>query len=318
VTRCAGCFTFSDSTPDIGRYGLGVAAMAYQNRGYAVLPLVRGGKKPHRMLPREGGVHHASHSQLHSASWWAGDPAANVGVATGSTSRLAVIDMDVKGAHNGPLEFARFAAQGRGGLPLPAGPWVRTPSGGCHFWLRTPEGVAVPERPGILPGVDVKGDGGLVVAPPSMALRGVPGPEGHSEPVPVPYSWAGCPCSVPAAPGWLLPWLASAPSLGTAAPTPAGDGGGELDLAQLEASGIPRGQRNSTLYRAACKLSRLHGTSPSGSARVIERVRAIWEAGDRADLPWTEVLVTVESARRWVAKQERDELIAANRFLSQQ
>src|SRR5690349_4260241 len=94
------CLNFSSADPVVQRYGLGAAAMRYQQRGYAVVPLVRGGKKPHRMLPWRpavpSGVHHATCFPSAAETWWAGDPAANVGVATGQISRLAVIDLDVK------------------------------------------------------------------------------------------------------------------------------------------------------------------------------------------------------------------------------
>jgi hypothetical protein len=284
-------------------YGLGIPAMTYQQLGYRVLPLVRGGKKPHRMLPETGGVHHGSLMARQAQEWWSQDPAANIGVATGSVSRLVVIDLDVKGEHDGPLNLRKF--QYETGEHIPDGPVARTPSGGWHLWFRTPEGTVVPERPGILPGVDVKGDGGLVVAPPSMKLVSAgqrPGdPSEHSE-VPVPYEWAsGCPCSAPDAPGWLLPWLASVPETRTAETS--ADPGSSLDLKELKRTGIPPGERNQQFYKLACQLYRRAGISSEASVAVLEELKAVWDATDTAGFTWHEMLVIIASARRFVTGQ---------------
>lgn len=297
---------FDSSTPGIDRLGLGVAALAYQGAGYCVLPLIRGGKKPHRMLPESGGVHHGSRLVTDVPRWWGADPAANIGVATGIVSNLMVVDLDVKGAHNGPRVFWEFC---HGQPDLPAGCYVRTPSGGSHLWFRTPKGVPVAERPGILPGVDIKGNGGLVVAPPSMQLTSPmirPGERG-GEQVPVPYEARGCPlCQVPLAPPWLLEWAATAAATGTSNP----DGGDSLVIADVETlkrTGIARGQRNSTFYRLACQLYRRHGTGTQGASLVAGQVQLVWSASDRTDMPWREVLVTIESARRFIEHAEQQD-----------
>jgi hypothetical protein len=301
-------FDFGPDSPGLDQIGLGMPALQYAEMGYAVLPLIRGGKKPHRMLPPDGGVHHATTNPQQVIEWWRQDPAANIGVATGSVSRLCVIDLDVKHGGRGPDIFAQFLAHYR--LALPEVPYVITPSGGDHIWLRWPAGLAVPERPGILPGVDVKGDGGLVVASPSMQLTApMIRPGERAEPVALPYVQAsGCPCSAPLAPGWVPQWLASAPSQG--APGHAGeDSSGEApDLTSLKRTGIPRGQRNQVLYRLACSRYRLLGTGQAGAAGVLDDLRSVWEAGDRADMGWREVLVIAESARRFIERSERNEM----------
>lgn len=273
-------------TPGVRALGLGVAAIQYAEMGYRVLPLERGGKKPHHMLPY-GGVHNATADRESIWMWWMADPAASIGVACGNG--LAVIDLDCKAA-DGISAFRDFL---RGAPPFPPAPYAGTPSGGYHIWLRGD----LPERPGILAGVDIKGAGGLVVAPPSMRLVMPDGRDGERvEQVPVPYRWlAGCPCALPDAPGWLADWAATA--------APARDPvrgqvtGQEPD--QLE-HGIPRGQRNAGFYRMACSLYRQFGTSPAGAEQVLRRIRAMWEAGDRTDFGWREVLTCCESARRFI------------------
>lgn len=298
------------------RYGLGAAALRYAEMGYAVVPLVRGGKKPHKMLPLDpGGVYNASRDTRQICAWWSQDPAANVGIATGGTSALAVVDLDVKRGDDGPGYFARFLAENR--LALAAGPYASTPSGGYHIWLRTPPGAAVPERK-ILPGVEIKGVGGLVVAPPSMQLLtpvARPGDVPGACEIPVPYTWlTGCPCSIPPAPPWFMNWIMTAPP----SASPVGSGSGtwnDIDAEQIMTYGAAVGERNRTLYRLACSRYRKHGTGPDGCAEVIEELRQAWQASGTAGMPWREVLTIAQSARRFIEQREHEETAAMASYL---
>lgn len=307
------CFWFDDSDWLVRQLGLGAAAIRYIQLGYAVLPLARGAKKPHRMLGDAGGVYHATRDPNMVMDWWSQDMTANVGIATGQPSRLAVIDLDVKKGNDGPGEFTRFLAAGW--CPqadwdlLTSAPRSATPSGGSHIWLRL-DGP-VPERPGILPGVDVKGDGGLIVAPPSMQLVSPmlrPG-ERAAEPVPLPYAFgSGCPCSVPDAPSWLIPWLHSAPR--NVADFNRSPGGEESpDVLALMGTGAETGERNRTFYRLACSRYRKLGTDPAACRRVEEELRLVWEKTNKQDFTWREVLQAADSARRWVEAAERKDRI---------
>lgn len=289
---------------ELGPHGIGDAAMEYARLGYAVVPLVRGGKKPHKMLPATGGVHHASRDPAQIREWWGTDPAANAGVATGSVNGLAVIDLDMKGAGNGVHSFFDFLWQN--GLAMPIAPYVQTPNGGLHIWLRVPAGQRVPERPGILPGVDVKGDGGLVAAPPSAKLHvplSRPGEQPSAEPVPIPYWWTdACPCQVPMAPAWLLGWLRDAPALGGGGDRGDRDGadwGDEPDVEAALAHGFERGYRNVSMYRLACSLYRRHN-GPEGPVEVWKILTDVWNAGDTSDMDLRELAVIAASARRFV------------------
>jgi hypothetical protein len=297
------CFDFAAGDPDCARYGLGAAALRYAYWGFAVLPLVRGGKRPARILGATGGVHHATRNPERIRAWWRSDPGMNVGIATGQPSSLAVIDLDVKSGTDGRAVFWSFLRDSR--LPMPPGPYVTTPSGGAHLWLRTRE--RVPERPGILPGVDVKGDGGYVVAYPS-AVSVVPGDRsgGTTGEVPVPYEWAaGCACSAPPWPGWMAGWLeagsrAGQDGEGRDSQQRAGDGGASQD-------GLAVGSRNRGMYVLACSLYRKMGTDPAGAQYVLEDLRKVWEKTDRNGFPWSEALVCAESARRFIERSARAE-----------
>lgn len=307
-----GHFTFAADDPDCQRLGMGAAALRYAQLGYAVLPLDRGGKRPHQMLGK-GGVHWATRDPG-AISWcWTQDRAANVGVATGSASSLVVIDLDIKSETNGIQAFADFLSHSclqpeDSGLPWPDDvPYALTPSGGMHLWLRTAE--PVPNKVGVLPGVDVRGDGGLAVAPPSILLKAPASRPGEAAgvPVPLPYTWrSGCPCSAPAAPAWVSSWLASAPSSSSGSGT--SDASQAPALAELMSTGIQVGQRNSTLYRLACSRYRFWQHVPDREQRVIAELGQVWQAGDTSGLPWAEVLTIARSAREFVDDQIRREL----------
>lgn len=98
--------------------------------------------------------------------WWGMWPHANIGVATGPGSNLVVLDIDPR--HGGDEELMRLVAEN--GL-LPDGPAYETGSGGSHYWFRHP-GFKITSRNAIAPGIDVKGDGGYVIVPPSVHSTG--------------------------------------------------------------------------------------------------------------------------------------------------
>ena len=128
-----------------------------------------------------------------------------IGVATGQPSGVLVVDLDIKGDDDGRRSFWSWLASL--GLEWPPDiPYVATPSGGVHLWLRLPAGRTVQSRNGVLPSVDIKGDGGYVVVPPSgVAVPTLRRPgEPKQGPVFLPYTWHGCPCEAPEAPSALL------------------------------------------------------------------------------------------------------------------
>lgn len=317
MSGCAwGCTDFAPDDSDCLRYGMGAMALRYAWMGYAVLPLARGGKRPHRMLGDRGGVHRATRDPDEIRELWSLDMAANVGVATGSPSRLAVVDLDMKHGVNGVESWNSFT-DGPPPAPWPDGvPEACTPSGGRHLWLRVPEGAVVPDRPGILPGVDVKGDGGYVAAYPSM-IATVPHDRsgGGTGEVHVPYTWAaGCPHEAPGAPGWLLPWLGSAVGVSRADGRDHPDDRDEGDVPD-ESAGLETGNRNRGMYRLACSLYRRMGTDPQASSAVLERLHAVWDKTDHYDFGWSEVLTCAESARRFIERSRAWEDARNQKFL---
>ena len=89
---------------------------------------------------------------------------ANIGIATGGESGPTVVDEDPR--NGGDKTRERLEAQ-HGSLP--AGPRVRTGSGGMHYYGRGEEEI----RCGAIgPGLERKGTGGYVVVPPSRHVSG--------------------------------------------------------------------------------------------------------------------------------------------------
>lgn len=153
-----------------------VAAVAYARRGWSVVPVhtaVHGrcscgrrdcpspGKHPRvRWSPRTREA--ATPEEV--AEWWRRWPDANVGVVTGAVSALVVIDVDPR--NDGDLALDELEA-GWGSLPETV--TSVTGGGGEHLWYATEEEVPS----GVLgDGVELKGEGGLVVAPPSRHVSG--------------------------------------------------------------------------------------------------------------------------------------------------
>ena len=146
----------------------GRAAMEYAARGWAVFPLVARDKVP----AVKGGFKVASTDAESIEEMWSAHPDLNVGIATGSMSGgLIVIDLDVDDAR-GEDGNATLRAWEREHGELPETATAKTGSGGTHlfFIANEPVGCSVDNELG----VDVRGDGGYVVAPPSVHPTGTP------------------------------------------------------------------------------------------------------------------------------------------------
>jgi len=91
-------------------------------------------------------------------TWWRDWPEAMIGIVTGSISNLLVIDCDSQEG------FDRINDILPDSLAIPT---VRTPRGGWHLYFRFPKEGGVTTGTNIVGGVDIRGEGGYVVAPPS-------------------------------------------------------------------------------------------------------------------------------------------------------
>jgi putative DNA primase/helicase len=116
------------------------------------------------------------------ASWWrrlAADernpinwrPASNLGILTGEHSGFFVLDVDIT-VVDGFATLGQLEAE-HPEEPIPATLTVATGSGGRHYYFRWPGGSYSNSKPfGKGSGIDIKANGGFVVAPPSISGRG--------------------------------------------------------------------------------------------------------------------------------------------------
>lgn len=178
-------------------------AQNYAVRGWRVLPLhwikedgscscgkrscESPGKHPIAQLAKFGS-RSASNNVATVGDWWGVMPKANVGIATGKESGLVVLDVDPR---HGGSESIKWLIEEHGDFTQTLA--VKTGSGGLHYYYRHP-GFDVSNSAGALSeGIDVRGEGGYVVAPPSNHASGGS------------YGWAfdDSERGVAAMPGWI-------------------------------------------------------------------------------------------------------------------
>lgn len=144
-------------------------ALAYIKKGFAVFPLYPKSKMP----ITANGFKNASTNEMQVRKWWKEHPNANVGIATGAMSgNLVVIDFDIdedKGI-NGYHAFLDYCRERK--ITFPETITVITGRGGYHFYYRYDSNIVLNCRTGVIEGVDIRADGGYVVAPGSIHANG--------------------------------------------------------------------------------------------------------------------------------------------------
>jgi bifunctional DNA primase/polymerase-like protein/primase-like protein len=138
------------------------AALRYAAHGWPVFPCESRGKRP----TTRNGLTDATTNREQIERWWPTDGSANVAVRTGKPSQLVVLDVDGDVGKDSLHELERE----HGDLPDTAS--VITPRGGQHIYFTHP-GHEIRNSAGQLGfGLDIRGDGGYVLAPPSMGANG--------------------------------------------------------------------------------------------------------------------------------------------------
>jgi len=238
------------------------AALAYAASGWAVFPLhsIRSGRcscrrdcsHPAKHPLTRHGLRDASTEAMTVSGWWGRWPWANIGIATGAVSGLVVIDIDP--AHGGDDSLAYLQSL-MGSLPVTLR--AATGGGGQHLFFLHPGQITVGNTAGRLsgiseplPGVDLRGDGGYVVAAPSRHASGAS------------YAWVDPDVVSAPAPGWLRPPPRPVFPTGGLAPVIGRAGGSRYGLAALrrevtDVRAAPVGGRNDQLNRAAFSLGML-------------------------------------------------------------
>ena len=200
-----------------------LAALEYTTRAWPVFPCR--GKVP----LNTNGVLGATCSSDAVRSWWLRWPTANIGVATGPQS-FWVLDVD---ADTGGFESLRDLRAAHGELPDTL--VALTGGGGEHYFFQYPKDTVIRNRARVngMPGLDVRGAGGYIIAPPSIHPD-----TGRA------YNWdvlrsprGG---AIYPAPEWLLRLIEYHP--------PASD------RIMVKEKVISIGERNDTLFRDACCL----------------------------------------------------------------
>jgi hypothetical protein len=95
-----------------------------------------------------------------------GLPYASIGVRTGIVSNLLVFDLDERAGYSGIASFEKA------GFSRPDTVTVRTPSGGLHFYFRADGTIVKNSVSALAKGVDVRGEGGYIICPPSQTVFG--------------------------------------------------------------------------------------------------------------------------------------------------
>jgi hypothetical protein len=153
--------TFRSSDTEAVAGDLLAAALALAEQGLPVFPV-----KPRSKVPATvDGFKSATVDAEQLRAWWERWPNANVGVPTGAVSGFVVLDVDAR--HGGLASLEKLRDR------LPKTAQVLTGSGGFHHWFRYAGELR--NSAGLLGvGLDVRGDGGYVVAPPSVHETGNP------------------------------------------------------------------------------------------------------------------------------------------------
>ncbi len=247
------------------------AALAYGAAGWPVLPVAgvssvgecgcgRSCENPGKHPLSRHGVHDATTDRVLIGEWWRRSPGANVGIATGAVSGLIVVDLDLP--KGGRESLQALMAAGRQLAPTLTS---HTGGRGLHLFYARPPGVVIPNTvarlPGLaqgVPGIDLRGDGGYVVAPPSIHASGRR------------YRWDRR--RIVDLPSWILPMRMSQVRAATSSLTGGASAYGARALSrELEAvRRLVVGQRNDGLNRAAFCLGRLVGGGELSESLVSE------------------------------------------------
>jgi hypothetical protein len=283
-----------DPRPPVTTADLVAAAIGYAAAGIAVLPMHTPGAdgacgcragaacgSPGKHPRVRRGLHDASRQPQDSRAWWSQWPNANIGLVTGTV--LDVCDIDTNSGLHVVLDLLDVIR--------PPGPLIRTGSG-WHLWYAAD---GLPSRVAIAPGVDWRGRGGLVVAPPSLHHTGT------RYTFQQPWQHPDLPVCPPQLRSLVLP--APPPPVSTR-PAPIADLdryvraalAGEVErVRRAPRPVISGGGRNDALNRAAFRLGQLAAHTPMDEMGVR---RELTEAALSAGLGRAEVQRTLSSGWR--------------------
>jgi putative DNA primase/helicase len=212
------------------RIELTECAVEYARRGWHVFPC-KWNKTPY--TPH--GFYDATTNEEQIISWFMDEyPNSLVGIRTGKDSGFWVIDIDKKNGKDGLKSIIdKFGEDAE----FDKEKWLyeKTATGGFHLCFKWDEKRPISVGKNLLTGVDIRGEGGYIVAAPSAVKIGDQWVE---------YEWKDINKQPTLAPEWA--W--------TVAEMTSNPEHKKIDLQQAIENGIPSGSRDDDLFKIACVL----------------------------------------------------------------
>lgn len=253
---------------------LGEAALRLAELGFYVFPVAPRGKVP----VTTNGLKDATLDAERITRFWTQHPDHNIGLRCGIESGIAVLDQD------GEEGIASLRALESKYTELPPTGSVVTPRGGQHYYFIHPDAGEIRNTSGFPgPGLDIRGDGGYVLAVPSV------GSNGRRYEVDERVALAPMP-------GWLLTLLAEHQTVIRRV---------GADPIELVTKGVKAGARND-------QLTRMVGLLVGRSELSPEQILALAELGNarcNPPLPKRDLVTIVNSIFR---REQRKLFDAAN------
>lgn len=243
------------------------AALFYRRRGWSVFPVSPVSKKP--MVESWYEFQNRLPTEQEITDWWRRYPSAGVGIVTGKLSGLVVLDVDPRHGGDPNHVYKKF----------PTTIVAQTGSGGGHFYYQHPGGDkyvpnAIGKKNGQQTGYDIRGDGGYVVAPPSLH------PSGRR------YEWIDTAKKPSPIPSDMLAWV-----------TPKADLNGNAESKEPWLADALRGVGEGARDDTAARLAGYYLSKGIGSDVVLETLRN-WNAKNDPPLPDADIDKVVESVQR--------------------
>lgn len=241
------------------------AALAYAKRGWNVFPChsvtpdghctcgYAGDPDDHPIgkHPRTlNGVKDATTDENRITEWFNHFPESNIGLACGAVSGVFAVDVDPR--HGGFESLEEYEVLRQEG-PLPPTLQSVSGGGGRHILFATYNEGTIRNRISWLKGVDIRGDGGYIIVPPSKHVSGAK------------YRWLNEDTSIARAPEDLVSSVVNAK----------GSSAFEEELPPTAdlLKGVPRGKRDDLLFRAACRWRRQLKDRAAVLTLVLEAAR---------------------------------------------
>ncbi len=263
------------------------SALTYIEHGFSVIPVMPD-KKP---FIEWGKFQKRKPTTDEIRQWLSKWPNAMIGIVTGQISGLFVVDCDTQQGFDTVQELLPDS------LEIPT---ARTPRGGWHFYFQYPTDSGLTVQAAIMPGVDIRGEGGYIIAAPSMNGNGKC------------YEWLEGlslnQITPPPVPGALRSALNN--NINSSIYS------GEVKTEVRSSKMFENGRRDNDLFHTANCLVK-GGMPKEEIAEVLERLINSW--GENSDKKW--IQAKIESALQRADKRElnfsqevRDFVLTSNGF----